>query len=302
MEAALGSMVLSWPMNPDTITLHAAFKALAASGGSASEQRLWLAARCAAQTPYLFKYILCHEEDVVRSEVMFTTTTGLVMNTVQDEVKEPYPAFHFTQREATYVLEKLKQPCPFAFRNFDDTVAVASEQQRAEYMAIVFAESDMGNTNTIASTRLEKGGRLTVSGDTGTISAFGYTFILTDKSFVPSAHVLFYSKGPRPMLEAIDAALFWGTDGDLPERELAQLGVSYKGVTHSYSAGVVQGLYQPNHKAVPTSEFQHVQVYRSADKRRVYLRMYGGDGAGGYLCVWQFSDGVYKGRVVDHGF
>ena len=65
------------------------------------------------------------------------------------------------------------------------------------------------------------------------------------------------------------------------------------------------GLYEPNfcYKDNTTGKLAaSCKVFRSTDKRRVYIYMYNSDGAGGYEVTWVIQDSKYLTRVIDFGF
>lgn len=133
---------------------------------------------------------------------------------------------------------------------------------------------------------------------------------IASEPFVAEKHQIGYdSTGTWAF--SIDGSPIWGTDGNLPKNQIAN--VEYWFNIHQQfelPTEALEGLYEPNFcssnysstKKQPLPEHYFASVYESADKKRVYIYMLNGDGAGGYEVTWVIEDHKYLMRVVDYGF
>lgn len=129
---------------------------------------------------------------------------------------------------------------------------------------------------------------------------FGYSFTLQSDTFDPGKHRIEYQAG---RIGKIDGCRPWGTEGGMPRQQLSGLNVSYNGKSLRLSPEIVSALYDPNFGCNPpnpgeTRGYCYTEILRSADKKRVYLLLRGGDAAGSYNAIWAFTGGDYAGRVV----
>ncbi len=121
---------------------------------------------------------------------------------------------------------------------------------------------------------------------------------------------LSYANQPASRLILIDNKPFWGTDGQIPTAQIDTLFV----VLHSHFLvkipdSALDGIYEPNFVNYRKSKGKkkvdkfpvpsHYKILQSADKRRIYIYMVNGTGAGKYEVTWAIVDGKYYTRVVD---
>jgi hypothetical protein len=100
----------------------------------------------------------------------------------------------------------------------------------------------------------------------------------------------------------IDGKCFWGTDGGVPNEKIKSVTYTFQGKKYQLPKSATDGLFQPNLCDKAGSQFCHMRVFQSKDKKRLYLYMLNGDGAGGYEATIIIENGKYLRRVVDYGF
>lgn len=292
---ALKSFASAWIEKKDTTLAPLFFEVVAASNGSASEERAYQVARIAKADPVLFRRLLCREDGYIRDEVNWAVSAALEMYCGGGGYAELLPG------DEKKIMRVLYEPC--VFDNPDNLEKIRSVRMKKEIGSIIYEGMDWEEVPSPAMSGLSKTKEKAGTGKNQlTVSGFGYVFTLAKDSFRPEEHHLFYHQKNAATLSSIDGKMIWGTDGSVPKHRLRYLRVAYGAVSYTLFAGAVAALYEPALTVYPDSDTHHVEVFRSGDGQRVYLRMMGGDGAGGYVTVWIFRDGVYKGRVVEHGF
>lgn len=88
----------------------------------------------------------------------------------------------------------------------------------------------------------------------------------------------------------VDGKVPWGEDGGEPSRGLSLL-VSIAGKPVEVPAAATDNLYEPNLETL-------VLLTPGDPAERAFLMMQNSDGAGGYVVVWAFEKGVYRGRAI----
>ncbi len=130
----------------------------------------------------------------------------------------------------------------------------------------------------------------------------GVLVTISQTLFDSTRHTITWHTGDQRYACGIDGKRFWGTDGDLPREELADLSVIIDGENVTIPRDASSDLYNPNLWSLHGKQRElHIypQVARSKDRKRVYVHMTNSDGAGGYDVVWIFLQGKYQRRVVD---
>jgi hypothetical protein len=98
---------------------------------------------------------------------------------------------------------------------------------------------------------------------------------------------------------------FWGTDGGVPTEIIRQIVVRDGQTQVMLPDSAIKDLFQPNFCSPDNHSgglYCHTHIYRSKDKRRIYIYMLNSDGAGGYEVTFVLEDKKYKRRIVDYGF
>jgi hypothetical protein len=97
---------------------------------------------------------------------------------------------------------------------------------------------------------------------------------------------------------------FWGTENKVPKRTIESVIAVIGGDTVAVPAAAFVDLYEPHfyYTDAKGSTKTYCNVFMSADKRKYYVYMVNGDGAGRYEVTWVIQDKHYLRRVVDWGF
>jgi hypothetical protein len=131
----------------------------------------------------------------------------------------------------------------------------------------------------------------------------GVNVMIEKMAFDTTSHQLGYTDH---FLNLIDGKVFWGTDGGVPREKLKSVVVMFGNNRLSLSKTAIEALYEPNlcYRIHNGRKFDSrpPKVFRSLDKKTVYIFMMNSDGAGGYEVTWIFQNGKYLRRVVDYGF
>ena len=110
----------------------------------------------------------------------------------------------------------------------------------------------------------------------------------------------------QPFLVLIDNQPFWGTDGGVPKERIRSVIFIHEKYKLTLPDSAIAGLYEPNFcyndKKTGKPVKSLCSVFRSDDKKRVYIYMLNSDGAGAYEVTWVIQDGKYYTRIVDYGF
>lgn len=136
---------------------------------------------------------------------------------------------------------------------------------------------------------------------------------IESKPFVADSSKIGYADSAHQWIASINNLPVWGTDGGIPKNQI--VAVDFWFHVHDpqeLPASAFAGLYEPNFcpeeylswgkEKQPEPEKLFCSVYRSEDKKRVYIYMLNGDGAGGYEVTWVIQDHKYLMRVIDYGF
>jgi len=121
-------------------------------------------------------------------------------------------------------------------------------------------------------------------------------------TFIAINHKLKYSKTDNNVLIMIDGRIFWGTDGGIPRKIIKSVMCQIGNKKIAIPFKDFCDLYEPNIMSHPNyykkMEY-HCKVYLSKDKKRIYIYMMNGDGAGSYEVTWIIQNKKYKRRVID---
>lgn len=124
-------------------------------------------------------------------------------------------------------------------------------------------------------------------GATGRLSHKTFAVEVSATAFDASAHRI--SRNADGMT-LVDGKVPWGQDGGEPRHGL-KLSVSIGGKKVEIPAAATENLYEPNLETL-------VLLTPGDPAERAFLMMQNSDGAGGYVVVWAFERGVYRGRAV----
>ncbi|CAN5698131.1 hypothetical protein BH10BAC2_BH10BAC2_14740 [soil metagenome] len=137
----------------------------------------------------------------------------------------------------------------------------------------------------------------------GDIIATDILVSISSTGFDTAGHKLTYADSSHQFLLLIDDKPIWGTDGGVPKEKIASVRFIHVKYQLILPHSAIAGLYEPNfcynQKAREKPAETFCKVFQSADKRRVYIYMLNGDGAGGYEVTWIIEDSKYLKRVVD---
>ena len=102
----------------------------------------------------------------------------------------------------------------------------------------------------------------------------------------------------------LDNHAFWGTENTVPKHTVTSIVAVIEADTVVLPQVAFVDLYEPHlyYTDAKGSKKTFCNVYRSADKRKYYIYMVNGDGAGRYEVTWVIQDKKYLRRVVDWGF
>ena len=120
--------------------------------------------------------------------------------------------------------------------------------------------------------------------------------------FDPSKHKLNYFD--NKYLIKIDNKGYFGDYGSVPKTTIASMTVVMGRDTVAIPAAAYSDLYNPtftyndSHGQVNS----YINVYKSADKRKIYLYLLKREAAGSYEVTWVIQDKKYLRRVIDYGF
>ena len=124
--------------------------------------------------------------------------------------------------------------------------------------------------------------------------------------FDPNRSKLSYDSSTNKFLTHIDDKPFWGTDGNIPKEKIKSIRFINEKYQLILPDSAISGLYEPNFchidKVTRKIESPYCKVFRSLDKKRIYIYMLNSDGAGGYEVTWVIQDSKYYTRIVDYGF
>lgn len=125
-------------------------------------------------------------------------------------------------------------------------------------------------------------------------------FIHSEK-FDTLGHKLFYDDTQKQHLILIDNSLFWGTDGEVPTKKIENIVYEHIAYAKYLPDSAFKGLYEPNlcEKAHGKKRIAYSKVFQSVDRRRIYIYMLNGSGAGSYEVTWVLQNGKYYTRVID---
>jgi hypothetical protein len=101
----------------------------------------------------------------------------------------------------------------------------------------------------------------------------------------------------------IDNKPIWGKDGDLPKEQIRSVFVTIGSDTILIPQSAFSDLYEPSLTWKEGKETVGLlRVYASRDRRRYYIYMENGDGAGFYEATLIIRNKKYLRRVIDYGF
>jgi hypothetical protein len=133
------------------------------------------------------------------------------------------------------------------------------------------------------------------SGDTASVQ-------ITTGSFDPTKHKVTWYDDKYAV--KLDNHAFWGTENTVPKHTITSV-VAIIGLdTVVVPPAAFVDLYQPHLFYIDAkgNKKTYCNVYMSADRRRYYIYMVNGDGAGRYEVTWVIQDKHYLRRVIDWGF
>ncbi len=112
------------------------------------------------------------------------------------------------------------------------------------------------------------------------------------ENFIAKNYYLTYNQDGN--LIQINSNNIWGADGNVPREQYKSITISIGLQQIFFPKSAFEDLFSPN--------LSSVEAFYDKDENRLYLSSLNGDGAGGYLVLWIFKNGVYEDRLVTHGF
>jgi hypothetical protein len=140
--------------------------------------------------------------------------------------------------------------------------------------------------------------------DTVTFEGSGVLVRIEATTFDSTKHRLTYDHD-YPLICGIDDLPVWGTDGNMPKRQITSFRVRIDGAEVPLPFAEWQNLYEAwfcHYDSDADRIHWSTKVGRSGDGRRVYVSMNNGDAAGSYSAVLIFLDNKYYRRVIDRLF
>lgn len=121
----------------------------------------------------------------------------------------------------------------------------------------------------------------------------GIEIKITEKKFKKSKHSFLYHKQYKNAIIKIDNEEYYGTDGEIPEFQYAEILIKINGKTITLPSKALKNLFQPN-------LFSTSAHY---DKKNdiLYIDSLNSDGAGSYEVLWIIKNGKYSKRIIFSG-
>lgn len=116
---------------------------------------------------------------------------------------------------------------------------------------------------------------------------------LDTRAFEPSKHKI--TKG-RNYQTIVDGRLARGTDGNVPNIEIASIKLSLDRTQIAIPGKLYSDCFEPN------LDDDSLAIRFGRDFQSVIITMSGSDGAGGYEVVWRFRKSGYHSRSFRQGF
>lgn len=114
---------------------------------------------------------------------------------------------------------------------------------------------------------------------------------IEEAGFEKAGHTFQYQAG---FLIYIDHSKIWGTDGKIPHREYSAIDISINNRKVILPEKAFKDLYEPN--------LDYTKAYYHEETDTLYISTLNSDGAGGYVVLWLFRNGIFEDRLVTHGF
>lgn len=114
---------------------------------------------------------------------------------------------------------------------------------------------------------------------------------IEDARFEKAGHTFQYREG---FLTHIDHSKIWGTDGNIPLKEYSAFEILINNRKIILPEKAFKYLYEPN--------LDYTKAYYDGKTDTLYITALNSDGAGGYVVLWLFRNGIFEDRLVTHGF
>ena len=126
-------------------------------------------------------------------------------------------------------------------------------------------------------------------------AAKGYEIRLESKNFDPGKHK--FTKSVNGGICLIDNKIFWGTDEDVPMKEIKKFEV----ILNNQKIGMPLSEFRDLFNPTLGSSHEIIHLYAKMDRKGEYfiIVLFGSDAAGSYCAVWIFKNGKYLRRVVE---
>lgn len=115
---------------------------------------------------------------------------------------------------------------------------------------------------------------------------------LEKEKFTPKNYYLTYDKDKN--LIQINNNHIWGADGNIPQEQYKAITISINSQKVFFPKSAFENTFSPN--------LSNTQAFYDKEENRLYLSTLNGDGAGGYVVLWVFKNGIYEDRLITNGF
>ena len=180
----------------------------------------------------------------------------------------------------------------------DNFVKMQEKDIRADLSQFTFG----GISESLTKHKLDAIPLIGAKGDVIIFSNDTVTVQITTGNFDPTKHKVTWYDDKYAV--KLDNHPFWGTENIVPKHTITSITAVIEADTVIVPPTAFVDLFEPHlfYTDAKGSEKTFCSVYKSADKRKYYIYMLNGDGAGRYEVTWVIQDKHYLRRVVDWGF
>lgn len=117
---------------------------------------------------------------------------------------------------------------------------------------------------------------------------------ITQCKFDRKKHKFKYLKEYPDQIELIDNKRYWGMDGGMPTTQFESIVIRMGQRKIALPKFALEGLYEPG--------IYSAEVNYDKANDILYIQTMNSDGAGSYFVIWKIEKGLYKDRLIAHGF
>ncbi len=177
-----------------------------------------------------------------------------------------------------------------------------SKMQEKDIRADIAQYSFGGISESLTKHKLNTIPLLSVNSDAIVFSNDTVIVQVTTGGFEPTKHKVTWYNDKYAV--KLDNRPFWGTANTVPKRSITSVIAIIEADTVVVPAAAFTDLYEPRlyYTDAKGSKKTYCNVFVSPDRRKYYIYMVNGEGAGRYEVTWVIQDKKYLRRVVDWGF